>query len=68
MYLPFYIANRAKRKLAIKYASKNNKEIKNLYLVMYLFYSEFLYRAPKDSGPCLSACIYGCNLKGEGDD
>ncbi len=30
-------------------------------------YVEFLYRAPKDSGPCLTACIFGCNVRNVGE-
>lgn len=55
-------------KLAIKCVSKKSKEIKSYSLVIYSDNSDFLYRAPKHSGPCLSACIFGCNKRLMEDD
>ena len=37
-----------------------------MFSFFIILYVEFLYRAPADSGPCLTACIYGCNINNMG--
>jgi hypothetical protein len=60
----YSLAPSVRPKLATSCASSRNPKIKNYGSVSFFTIIEFLYRAPTDPAPCLEACMYGCNIRG----